>query len=518
MGTKLAVPISAKGVGGAKRQIEFAISAGAEVIELRVDYLEKLTAESVGELVGDVKSFRRDMPVIVTCRDKRQGGEGNYAEELRVNALIEGLRAGAEFVDFEYENFMRGNNRGRLEEALNGGRLILSAHNFERKFIDINDLYQEIRRTCPGAIPKLVYTANHINDCFDGFDLLRRADGEAIVFCMGEAGLISRVLAIKLGGFVTFASLDEESSTAPGQLTIKEFKDLYRYDCIGSDTEVFGVIGEPVVHSMSTAIHNACFVEKGMNSLYLPLLVQGGKQDFEEFMDNVVSRGWLGFRGFSVTIPHKHNALEYVKARGGLVESLAKRIGAVNTIVVGDDGRLAGYNTDYAGALDAICGGLGIERDGLKNMRVAVVGAGGVSRAVVAGLADAGAEVKIYNRTVKKAERQAGEFGCEFAGLDKLVDVRAELVINCTSLGMYPETDASAVAREYIREGMTVFDTVYNPPETLLLRYAKEAGARAIDGISMFVNQAAGQFKHFTGEQADKELMRKTVCECLANK
>ena len=332
---------------------------------------------------------------------------------------------------------------------------------------------------------------------------------------MGAGGLISRIIAGKLGSFVTFASVDPESATAPGQLTIEQFKNLYRADCLNAETELFGVIADPVGHSLSPAIHNACFAEQNMDRLYLPLLVQGGQQEFDSFLRNAFEREWLNFRGFSVTIPHKQSALDYVRASDGFVEPLAEKIGAANTVIAGRDGKLAAYNTDYAGALDAITAGMEITRADFENMPVAVVGAGGVSRAIVAGLRDAGAEVKIYNRTLEKAERLAAEFHCEFASLDELPNLDAKLVINCTSIGMHPKVDATPVPAESLKGGMAVFDTVYNPAKTLLLQQAADKSAKTIDGISMFVNQAMAQFKLFTEEDGDPKLMRKVVLENL---
>jgi 3-dehydroquinate dehydratase/shikimate dehydrogenase len=330
---------------------------------------------------------------------------------------------------------------------------------------------------------------------------------------------------------VTFASLNEQAATAPGQLTLSTLKGLYHCDSVNAGTELFGVIADPVAHSLSPAIHNACFADKGMNRLYLPLLVQGGQPQFDQFLDNIVARPWLDFRGFSVTIPHKHSALEYVRERGGFVEPLADKIGAANTLIhvapppsgvigvpqprAAGPHQLAAYNTDYAGALDAITAGMGIERKDLRDVSVAVAGAGGVSRAIVAGLSDAGAKVTIYNRTVERAEELAAEFGCRFAGLDDLSKMNANLLINCTSIGMHPKVDASPVPAEYLKPDMVVFDTVYNPAETLLLEQARQKGAKTIDGIAMFVNQAAAQFHLFTSQPGDRALMRKTLCGFL---
>jgi 3-dehydroquinate dehydratase/shikimate dehydrogenase len=517
--TYLAVPIAAKDLQEAKNQIRAAVAAGAELLELRTDYLEGLSTESVRVMISEVRGADSSLPIIVTCRDRKQGGVKDHPIELRIRVLLDAVRADADYVDFEYENFVPTENQEKIRVALARGtktRLILSAHNFESRFDNIGKLYRDVAGICPGAIPKLVYTANHINDCFEALDLLHRTGGERIVLCMGQAGLIVRLIPAKLGSLVTFASIDDEKATAPGQLTVGQFKSLYRAGDIGGETQLFGVIADPVGHSLSPAIHNACFAEAGLDCLYLPLLVQGGRPEFELFMRNVISRKWLGFRGFSITIPHKHSALEFTRSQNGYVEPLAEKIGAVNTLIITADAKPKAYNTDYAGALDAVTENMGISRRQLHSVPVAVVGAGGVSRAIVAGLADAGAKITVYNRTFTRAEALAGEFDCQARPLDDLAGLDAKLLVNCTSIGMHPDVDRSPVPQESLNSDMTVFDTVYNPVKTLLLKQAEAAGARTIDGVSMFVNQAMAQFKLFTGHDGNAKLMRETVLECLA--
>jgi 3-dehydroquinate dehydratase/shikimate dehydrogenase len=521
--TYLAVPIAAVDSKQAKKQIKSALQAGAQMLELRSDYLENLNPTLIEKLIAEVKKTKQSPPIIVTCRDHRQGGARQYSNQMRISVLAAALKAGAEFIDFEYENFLNAQNQEKIRRALAEsakGRLILSAHNFRARFDDIGKLYRHIMNLHPAAIPKLVYKASHINNCFDAFDLLRRTGGERIVFCMGEAGAISRIVAKKLGAFLTFASVDNKSATAPGQLTIEQFKKLYRYDAINAETKLYGIIGSPTAHSLSPAVHNACFAKAKLNKLYLPLHVEGGKAEFEQFMNNILGRNWLGFRGFSVTIPHKQNTLEFVKAKKGFIEPLAERIGAVNTILADPDGALCAYNTDYSGALDAIRSKLSTPKRKveLKGLPVAIVGAGGAARAIVAGLSDAGAKVTIYNRTIERGRKLATEFNCDFAPLDDLPNLEATLLVNCTSIGMHPETNVTPVPKKCLKKGMVVFDTVYNPRETLLLKHAREKKLKRIDGLSMFVNQAAAQFKLFTGKKADTKLMRKTVVEKLSNR
>ena len=203
---------------------------------------------------------------------------------------------------------------------------------------------------------------------------------------------------------------------------------------------------------------------------------------------------------------------------------MADTIGAVNTLLIderratGDERRISAYNTDYAGALDAITGTRGITRADLKDWPVAIIGAGGVARAIVAGLSDVGAKIKIYNRTVARGKKLAADFNCDFAPLDDLPNLKAKLLINSTSIGMHPNVDTTPLPKEYIKKDIIVFDTVYNPAETLLLKQAKDTGAKTIDGLSMFINQAAAQFKLFTNTTADINLMCKTISNCLAHR
>jgi 3-dehydroquinate dehydratase/shikimate dehydrogenase len=516
--TYLTVPIAAKNSDQTKQQIKAAKAAGAEMLELRTDYLENLSVDLVKNLIAEVKTASPAPPIIVTCRDKQQGGAIDYPVRLRVDVLVEALKTGVEFIDFEYENFLSTEKQEKIQGALSQtlkGRLILSAHNFKTKFSDIVKLHRHIQTLYPVAIPKLVYTANHINDCFEAFDLLHKTSGERIIFCMGEAGFVSRIIAKKLNSLVTFASIDEKTATAPGQMTIEQFKTIYRWDSINADTKLYGVIGTPIAHSVGPAVHNACFAEMSENKLYLPLLVEGGKDEFDCFLRHVLSRSWLGFRGFSITIPHKENALNFVKENRGFIEPLAEKIGAVNTIVIGPDSKLLAYNTDYSAAMDAITSMLGSKAK-LKNLAVAVIGAGGVAKAIVAGLSDAGAKITIYNRTVKRGEKLAAEFNCDFAALNDLANLDAKLVINCTSVGMHPNIDETPIPQKYLKKDMVVFDTVYNPPQTLLLKQAEEKKAKTIDGLSMFTKQAAAQFKFFTDKNANSKLMRKTISDCLS--
>lgn len=515
--TYLTVPIKVVDIEDTRKAIARAVEAHAEMIELRLDYLKDADSDIVRQVVTIAKDT--GLPVIATCRASWEGGEFFHGEKSRQMIFKAAVRAGADYVDIEARCREDGGVQPKelqpndLEHKELQFKIIRSYHDFEGV---PNDFAQQVAHVTGsfGDVGKVVVTANRISDCFCVLDLLHSqsiAGNEFIAMAMGDPGVMTRLLAKKLGALVAFASLAKGAESASGQVSVADMRELYRWDAIGANTSIYGIIGYPVGHSMSPAIHNHAFDVAGYDGLYVPLLIEPTRDEFIAFMDGVRERKWLSVRGLSVTIPHKANALEYVRNCGGHLEPLAAKIGAVNTLTIDKAGNVAGYNTDYAGALDAITGKLGINHSDLKGLPTAVVGAGGVARAIVAGLSDAGAAVTIYNRTESKAQALAMEFDCQWQGLKGLQSLDAKLVINCSSIGMYPEIEASPVPAERLKSDMVVFDTVYNPMETLLLRNAREVGATIVDGVSMFVNQAAAQFELFTGEKPPLDEMREIV-------
>lgn len=516
--TYLAVPISAKDLKSCKEQITAAAKAEAQMLELRTDYIEGLNIEKLCQIFKAARIAA--LPIIVTCRDGSEGGQNNLAPDIRKQILIEAIKLEANLIDCEYANFVKDFGQP-IKKALAENKktkLILSAHNFSTPFEKLNDIYDDMFAAYPAAIAKTAYKANHINDCFAALDILKKYGDKAIAICMGPAGVISRIIAKKLSAFLTFASCGENQETAAGQLTLEKMKKQFRFDSINSQTEFYGLLGNPVEHSIGPVAHNACFAAENLNKIYLPLLVTGSQREFNEFLDNITARSWLDFRGFSVTLPHKTSALEYAQAKGEYIEPLAAKIGAVNTLTVGLNERITGYNTDYAGAMDALTNALGITKKQLLNKSAAVIGAGGAARAIIAGLADVGTKVTIYNRTVSKAHDLASEFGCHWADLKEIERLEAEIVINCTSIGMSPNIDASPIPAKCLKKDMVVFDTIYNPIETLLLKQAKQVRAKTVSGAEMFINQAAEQFKLFTHKNCLMEILRQVTFKALEKK
>jgi len=504
-----------------------AAAGGADAVELRLDFLQEWDEAALGRLLAAATDFPGE--VIATYRIAAEGGQYDEDEAQRISRLeYVGLSEAVDCLDVEYEAWRVSANIQQkigLVCDVNAStdrrrrRLILSKHDFTGTPLDLEAMLAMLARE-PAHVVKMACKAGTIVDALRMLDALRASAAvrPTIALSMGEAGLLTRVLAGKFGADLTFAALEAGQESAPGQVSLADFKHLYRWDAIDGSTQVYGVIGCPVGHSMSPAMLNAAFGEAGVNGVYLPLRVEPEYAAFAAFVDGCRARPWLGLRGCSVTIPHKQNLLRYVEQRGGHVEPLARRIGAANTLSVepgeredGTDAQVSAYNTDYRGAMDALLAGMGCSPEQMSGLTVAVLGAGGAGRAIVAGLRDLGCAVTVFNRTRDKAELLAGEFGAEARPYEDRVRHDAQVVVNCTSTGMWPNIDETPLPAEGLASRPLVFDTVYNPVETLLLREAREQGCRTVDGVEMFVRQAAAQFERWIGRPAPAQRMREVV-------
>jgi 3-dehydroquinate dehydratase / shikimate dehydrogenase len=526
--TRLCVPITATDCQGVVRDAQAAAAAGADMLELRLDYLPGIDAPRVRSLTADVR--RTGCEILATCRLAEQGGQYSGDEATRLSLFSAAVEGGAGYLDLEFDAWKRSPSlRNELAPKWRaaGARLILSQHDFQKTPDDLDAVLRLIAAE-PCDVVKIACKANTIVDALHMLDALRSSSERrpTIALAMGEPGLITRVLAGKAGAFLTFASLEAGKESAPGQVSIRDMRELYRWEAVRPDTHVYGVIGCPVAHSMSPAMFNAAFTETGQNAVYLPIRVEAGCEAFAAFVDGVRARPWLGVHGVSVTIPHKENLLRYVERQGGEIEPLARRIGVANTLVLGAEAAaigagasgLAAFNTDYRGAMAALCASLGCTFAELGKRRVAVLGAGGAARAIVVGLRDAGCEVVIYNRTLERAQSLAAEFGCDSRPWDERATISADVVINCTSIGMWPKVDESPLPAAALDNRPAVFDTVYNPLETRLLREASGQGCRVIEGLGMLVNQAAHQFKLWTGQSAPMAVMDRMARERLSRR
>ncbi|MGR3293532.1 MAG: shikimate dehydrogenase, partial [Candidatus Scalindua sp.] len=464
----------------------------ADIVELRIDYIPELQ-NALSCIEKALKS--KTKPVIITNRPEREGGKFNGREQDRLHLLQKAIELGADYVDVEYDSIKQITRR-------NNSKIIISNHNFKETPRNLSKIYNDICQHKPDIV-KVVTYANDIIDNIRIFELLQSASIPTISFCMGELGSISRILTGKFGGFLTFASLGKGKESAPGQLTVNELSKIYHFKDINTETKLYGIIGNPVSHSMSPAIHNAAFIEKGLNNVYVPLKIA----NISTFMKECRK---IDFHGFSVTIPHKERVLPFLDD----IDHTARKIGAINTIV-NQNGKLTGYNTDCMAAVMGLECSMKETNDTLNNKRISIIGAGGAARAIAFGLKEKGCDITIYNRTIERAEKLSLDVQCRFESFEERHKIDSDILINTTSIGMFPNVDQTPVPKNILKESMIVFDAVYNPIETRLLRDAKGKGCHTVNGLSMFINQAAEQFRLWTNIDPPIELMTKVVKEML---
>jgi len=507
--TLLVASFSADKVESVHVHAERAWAGGAEAVEIRID-----------GFTGDVRTLAEylrghaDRKWIVTCRGHDEGGHSRVPAESRLAILGEATRGTNACVDFEAAAWKEaginkwGMDRGTNRPPGDMPALILSRHDLSGARPRADDI-RAVPGEVDGAVGKLAYSPGHINETFAALDLMRGHGGRAAVAAMGEDGTWTRVLAKKLGSFASYCALSRGSETAPGQLTLAEMVQTYRWTDLDSSTRVFGVLGDPVAHSMGPVLFNAWFAAAGINAVYLPLRVGPGKESVSRFLDSCGERPWLDVGGFSVTRPHKPAARRWA---GASADRAASVIGAVNTLVF-RGGRVSAFNTDCYAAIDSITDALGCARRELGRMHVDILGTGGAARAVVAGLRELGSETTVYGRSLEKAAALTGSFGCTSAPWETRLQRTGEIVINCTNLGQWPAVDDSPLAVGSLAGCKLVFDLVYNPLATRLLEDAAAAGAVALGGLDMFIRQAAVQFELWTSESPDVKLGRELVAD-----
>lgn len=587
----LCVPILVHDEAAAMADAVAARDAGADLIEFRIDefFTGSIDASS-GELDdAQVKSVLRlvagsPLPCIVTCRHASEsGGTGGYSDdEMARVSLYERLGTAASasetrghapgvgelkehpprYLDFEYAAYTRSANiRQKINLAVTHAAqvrrdvttgLILSTHDFDSRPADLTRRVLKMQQEPSASVVKFAFRARSLRDNLEVFDLLRdnreRGEKPMIGLAMGEFGLMSRVLAPKFGGFLTFASLRKASTTAPGQPTVRELLDLYRFRSITPNTKVYGVIGSPnaVSHSLSPLVHNAGFEAIGWDGVYLPLPIAADEASeentylsFKATLDALLDHEGLGLAGASVTMPFKEALCRWAGEHGqGVgVDEQSRSIGAANTLAVSPSQQLALHNTDADAIATLLRRELNASAHGqsaLAGKRIAIIGAGGVARAAAWACASRGATVIVYNRTRDNADAITRDVTSRLSAAGLASDGRvvatdfellpkacAEAFINCTPIGMSggPEPKGLAAPVEEMGACPTdaVFmDTVYRPVDTPMLRAARDRGFRTIDGVSMFVEQAAAQFALWTGHPAPKALFERICREALS--
>ena len=455
----------------------------ADLVEFRLDLVRDLDLDRLIAAPGK--------PKLMTVRSRPQGGEAAPADRP---ALLRNLcRAPIAWVDVEPDDF------GLADVRRPGGpRRLLSWHDLHTTPLDLEDRLARLLREERASLVKLVTFADVAGDLLRVRDLLRRAPaGRVLSFCMGPKGTASRILSPSWGGAGVFAPRRGAPASAPGQVPLEDLVETYRIDTLKPTTGLYGVLGSPVGHSLSPAIHNAAFAALGLDLRYLPFEAS----TVAEFLP-VLSE--LRLRGLSVTLPFK----EAIAPHLDRLDAAAQGLGAVNTVVKVWN-RLEGSNTDAAAAVAPLRGFVRLE-----GARVAVLGAGGAARALVPGLVRRGARVTIFSRTPARGRRLAETTGAAALAWGRARGFRCDLLVNATPVGMAPRAAALPVPIAWVRAGR-VYDLVYTPAETALVRRARARGIPAKGGLEMFLAQGAAQFRLFTGRPAPRAVMRRALKEAL---
>jgi len=437
------------------------------------------------------------MVLTATCRRAASGGKfrGSIASQLDI--LGKAAAAGCQLLDIELQTALKCKPE-QLKKLRARANLILSFHDF-RGTKKLDETLEKLL-AFPADYYKIVTTATTLADNVAMMKFLgREGDRHSLVgMCMGEQGFISRVLGVRAGSVFTFASAIAGEETAPGQVTAQELRNVYRIEQVDAATRVYGVVGDPIAHSLSPAIMNAAFRRENVNAVYLALHAKVLK-------DLLTCVREIPIHGISVTMPYKEAILTHLDN----TDSHSAKIGGCNTVVRAQDGKLYGFNTDAAGIVRPLERRLST----LEGARILVLGAGGAARAAVFGLKERGSEVYILNRTAGPAKKLAHQARARIMKRPDLKKAAFDVIINGTPVGMGNTRETPLQEKEI--NARYVFDMVYDPPETRLLKLAKERGAQIIPGIEMFVHQAARQFEIWTGKPAPWDEMLRVVLLAL---
>ncbi len=463
-------------------------------LEFRLDYLPRPALA-----LPRIKQFTEYHPhvaAIATCRRAASGGKfrGSIASQLEI--LTRASAAGCQLVDLELQSAAHC-KPAQLQRLRGHAALILSYHDF-RATKKLEETLQKMV-ALSADFYKIVTTATTLYDNVLMMKFLEKnGDRHSLIgLCMGEQGIISRVLGVRAGSVFTFGAVSEDEKTAPGQVTAQELRSTYRIEQVDAATRVYGVAGDPVAHSLSPAIMNAALRRETVNGVYLALHAKTLKDLLGCVRD-------IPIHGLSITMPYKQAIVSHLDN----TDTQTTKIGACNTVVRAQDGKLYGFNTDSAGVVRPLQ-----ERITLEQAKILVLGAGGAARAAVYSLKERGAEVYILNRTPGPAQKLARSARARLLKRADLKKLSFDVIINATPVGM-GNTRESPLNENEIK-ARYVFDMIYDPPETRLMKLAKAAGAQVIPGIEMFVHQAARQFEIWTGKPAPRDEMLFVVTRAL---
>jgi 3-dehydroquinate dehydratase/shikimate dehydrogenase len=483
--------VVAAGTAAEMRKLLRSALRHTSTVELRLDWLGS-DAERARFLHWLGKSQLRNATFLATCRRREGGGKFAGGVDRELYWLIQAREAGCQWCDLEVETLRKLPGQSIREYPV-PPRVLLSVHDFERT----PDLPRSVNPPARGGADA-VKIAAQVRTIRDSVRLLRLARNSKnfVAVPMGEAGLPARILALREGSALAYAPV--AAATAPGQVSLDEMKHLYRAHALTRRTRVYGVIGDPIGHSLSPLLHNTGFVARRIDAVYLPFLVR-------QLADFLAAIPEFGIRGFSVTIPHKQTILKHLKE----CEPLAADIGAMNTVVVRSDSSLYGCNTDYVGVLRAL-----EQKLQIKGSRALIFGAGGSARAAAFALSRAGAVVGICARREKAAKELARAVGGEVIPRRALRTEFFDAILNATPVGMHPHGGISPLAPGELHCRI-VMDLIYRPQRTQLLKLAAKKGIATVSGVEMFLAQGIAQWEIWTGKRAPEASMRRAVLAAL---
>jgi len=471
-------------------------AAGELFLEFRLDFLDNPAAGAAA-----IPAFLEQFPdciLLATCRRHQNHGRFNGSIEEQLDILALAVRSGAHAVDVEIETAEVAQDR--LSQFRAKSQVIVSYHNYEAT-PPMDTVVNRVMKV-PADAYKMVTTARKPSDNLRVLAVAKALPRHrVIVLAMGELGFPTRVLSPVFGGVYTYASPMFAEGTAAGQVSARQLRHLYRVEKLAKSAKIYGVIADPIRHSISPAVHNRAFQARRMDAVYLPFLVT--PTHLRDFFSLAAK---LPLAGFSVTLPHKQKIIRYLD----VVDPLARRIGAVNT-VWRKAGKWRGTNTDAAGVTVPLGRLLRLQKSS-----VLIVGNGGAARGAACALSDAGARISLVGRNPDRVRALAKVCGAEVLVREQLGASHFDAVVHATPLGMYPHVD-ECFFNSHIPADV-VFDMVYNPAETVLVKRAKEQGKTVVLGLDMFIEQAVRQFEIWTGGSAPRAVMQKAAEEALEHK
>lgn len=470
-------------------EMQEAVKLGADLIELRLDFVAR--ALDLKRIVAEKKC-----ELVATVRRPSDGGRWPSSEDTRQMLIRQVIVSGGfDWIDLETDI-------ADQVRRFKSTKRIISYHNLKQVPENLDEIYEKMCGQDPDIV-KIAVMARSLADNKTVLELLKRSTKPTIAFCMGDLGFPSRLMGATLGSPWVYAAFNKERGIAPGMPSFAEMSRLYKIARVNRETKCYGVVGDPVSHSFSPLVHNAAFAALNTNGLYVPIWAPRGQ--FKACLD--AFQGMI--EGYSVTIPHKEAAAHDAASRDATVDETH----AANTLVMGPKGYKA-YNTDYQAFLDTLKAAL--PSPDLSKVPVLILGSGGMARAAAHALARAHATLWIAGRNHDATKRLAEEVGgeaLEWAGRHK---EGCPIAVNCTPVGMHPNVNDSPLHTSFLRPEVTIFDTVYTPESTMLVKQARDRGCRVITGVDLFIRQAGMQFQLFTGENPPYEVMSKAMRRALS--